>query len=385
MIPGLRHDFNRRFTAERYASFLSRLDLRCGTHVGFRVCETPCFFPASLIESMQRAGAELIGQLVGNEVYLAAARQQIPAAFRAPRETRRPLFLQVDFGLIRDASGNLAPRLVEIQAFPSLYAYQPVVEDVYREVYGLDLETKPYDQLLRRAILGDRDPENVVLLEIDPAHQKTLPDFLLTEKLCGIRTVDIRELRKRGNKLFLGEVPIERIYNRAIADELVRRNIQAEFSFRDDIEVEWAGHPDWFFLISKFSIPWLKHATVPESWFLDRVESIPQDLENFVLKPLYSFAGLGVKVGPTRKEIDSIPDAERSHYLLQRRMHFEPVIETPCGPTQAEIRIMYIWLETLQPVSLIVRMGRGKMMGVDHNRDLEWVGASAGFLIDSSG
>ena len=380
MIAELRHDFNKRFTAEKYSAFLSRLDERCGTHVEFRVCETPCFFPAPLIESMQQAGAELIGQLVGNEAYLAAARQQIPAAFLAPHETRRPLFVQVDFGIIRDASGNLAPRLVEIQAFPSLYAYQPVVEDVYREAYGLDLRNKPYDQLLQRAILGDRDPENVVLLEIDPTHQKTLPDFLLTEKLCGIRTVDIRQLRKRGDKLLLGDVPIERIYNRAIADELLRRNIQAEFSFHDDVEVEWAGHPNWFFLISKFSLPWLKHATVPECWFLDQVESIPPDLENFVLKPLYSFAGLGVKVGPTREDVDAIPDAERSHYLLQRRMHFEPVIETPYGPTQLEIRIMYIWVDTLQPAGTLVRMGRGKMMGVDQNRDLEWVGASAGFL-----
>jgi hypothetical protein len=380
MIPRLRDDFNRRFTPEKYTAFLSRLDERCGTHIKFRMCETPCFFPAPLIESMKQAGAELVRQLVGNEPYLNAARQQIPEVFRAPLETRRPLFLQVDFGLIRDTAGNIAPRLVEIQAFPSLYAYQPVVEDVYREVYGLNLRNKSYDQLLQRAILGDRDPENVVLLEIDPANQKTLPDFLLTQKLCGIRTVDIRELRKRGNKLFLGKVPVERIYNRAIADELVRRNIQADFSFRDDLEVEWAGHPNWFFLMSKFSIPYLKHATVPESWFLDRIESIPGDLDNFVLKPLYSFAGLGVKVGPSREEIDSIPAVERSRYLLQRRVRFEPVIETPRGFTQAEIRIMYIWLDSLQAVGIIVRMGRGKMMGVDHNRDLEWVGASAGFV-----
>ncbi len=380
MIPELRHDFNKRFRPEKYAAFLSRLEDRCGAHLKFRMCETPCFFPAPLIESMKQAGAELVRQLVGNDAYLSAARQQIPAAFRAPHETRRPMFVQVDFGLIRDAAGNLVPRLVEIQGFPSLYALQPVVEDVYREVYGLNLRNKPYDQLLQRAILGDRDPENVVLLEIDPANQKTLPDFLITEKLCGIRTVDIRELRKRGNKLFLGKIPIERIYNRAIADELLRRNIQADFNFRDDIEVEWAGHPNWFFLISKFSLPYLKHATVPESWFLDRIEAIPDDPDNFVLKPLYSFAGLGVKVGPTREEIDSIPVAERSRYLLQRRMHFEPVVETPFGLTQAEIRIMYIWLDSLQAVGLIVRMGRGKMMGVDQNRDLEWVGASAGFV-----
>jgi hypothetical protein len=164
-------------------------------------------------------------------------------------------------------------------------------------------------------------------------------------------------------------------------DEMVRRNIHPEFSFTDDLDVEWAGHPNWFFLISKFSIPWLKHETVPKSWFLDQVAAIPEDLDNYVLKPLYSFAGLGVKVGPTREEIDSIPAAERPHYLLQARMRFEPVIETPFGPTQAEIRIMYIWLDSIEPVNLIIRMGRGKMMGVDHNRDMQWVGASSGFVI----
>ena len=382
MIPELRRDFNQRFTPALYQQFLSTLDARSGAHVKFRVCETPCFFPAALVETMQRAGAELIEQLVDDQAYLALARQQIPNGFVTPRETQRPLFLQVDFGLIRDDNGQLAPRLVEIQAFPSLYAYQPVLEEVYTDVYGLDphLLTPRFDALLRQAIVGDHAPENVILLEIDPLHQKTLPDFLLTEKLCGIRTADIRDLRRRGNKLYLGETPVDRIYNRAIADELVRRDVKAEFRFDDDIDVEWAGHPNWFFLISKYSIPFLKHETVPESYFLHEVPAIPDDLDNWVLKPLYSFAGLGVKVGPAREDIDSIPAGERSQYLLQRRMRFEPVIDTPFGPTQAEVRVMYIWEDSLQPVSLIVRMGRGRMMGVDHNRDLEWVGASAGFV-----
>jgi hypothetical protein len=382
MIPELRRDFNQRFTAARYGNFLATLDARCGAHVKFRVCETPCFLPAALVETMQRAGAELIHQLVDNERYLALARQQIPNGFVTPYEAKRPLFLQVDFGLIQDNNGHLAPRLVEIQAFPSLYAYQPVLEDVYADVYGIDpqLHTPRFDALLRKAIVGDHSPENVILLEIDPLNQKTLPDFLLTEKLCCIRTADIRDLHRRGNKLFLGETPVERIYNRAIADELVRRDVKAEFRFDDDIDVEWAGHPNWFFLISKYSIPFLKHETVPESYFLHEIPAIPDDLDNWVLKPLYSFAGLGVKVGPAREDIRSIPTEARNQYLLQRRMRFEPVIETPFGLTQAEIRVMYIWEDSLQPVSLIVRMGRGRMMGVDHNRDLEWVGASAGFV-----
>ena len=382
MLAEPRRDFNLRFTSGKYRNLLARLDERSGTHVKFRIAETPCFFPQDLIHKMERAGADLVGQLAGNETYLEAARAQIPQEFLAPNESRRPLFVQVDFGLVRDEAGAIAPRLVEIQAFPSLYAFQPVLQEAYREAYGLDVPLAPhYAALFERAVLGDHAPENVVLLEIDPQNQKTLPDFLLTSQACGIRIADIRNVRKRGNKLYLDDVPIERIYNRAIADELQRSGAETEFHFCDDVEVEWAGHPNWFFLISKFSLPYLKHETVPESWFLDQVKEIPPDLENYVLKPLYSFAGLGVKVGPSREDIDGIAAQDRRQYLLQRRMKFEPLIETPLGRTQAEVRVMYLWLDELKAVSLIVRMGRGKMMGVDHNRDMEWVGASAGFAI----
>jgi hypothetical protein len=384
MIPELRRAFNQSFTPEKYRTFLALLDERSGAHVKFRVCETPCFFPTSLIETMQQAGADLIHQLVQIEPYLNAARQQIPAGFCVQNEPNRPMFIQADFGLVRDHTGQISPKLVEIQAFPSLYAYQPVLEDTYREAYNLTITKQSHHEaLFQRAILGDHAPENVVLLEIDPCNQKTLPDFLLTAKATGIRIADIRDVRKKGNKLYLDGIPIDRIYNRAIADELIRLNVQADFRFDDDLDVEWAGHPNWFFLISKFSLPYLKHPTVPESWFLSdfyKTNPIPDDLENYVLKPLYSFAGLGVKVGPTREDIASIPAAERPHYLLQRRMQFEPIIETPFGLTQAEIRVMYIWLDELTPVSLIIRMGRGKMMGVDHNRDMDWVGASAAFV-----
>ena len=161
-------------------------------------------------------------------------------------------------------------------------------------------------------------------------------------------------------------------------DELERRNIAPPFDFREDLDVEWAGHPNDYFRVSKFSIPYLRHASVPQTWFLDRLDGIPADTENYVLKPLFSFAGLGVRIGPTREEVAAIPEAQRHDYILQERVDFAPVIETPFGKTRAEIRIMYIWLEELRPVSLLVRMGRGAMMGVDHNKNMEWVGASAG-------
>lgn len=390
MIPSLRKQFNDSFTPEKYQTFLRRIDDACGTHVQFRLSETPCFFPKPLLDRMAEDGKELIRQLVENPGYRTRSDASIPAEFRVANESPRPLFVQVDFGLVRDANGTLQPKLVELQAFPSLYAYQVTLAQSYIDVYGLDrrlnfflsgLDEKSYRELLRRAIVGTHDPENVILMEIHPQEQKTLPDFLLTEKMLGVKTVDIQAVKKRGSQLYYEhnrtQVPIRRIYNRTIVDELQRENIKLGFDWRDDLDVEWAGHPNWYFRISKFSIPYLRHPSVPKTWFLDRLESIPDDLQNYALKPLYSFAGLGVVIAPTREDIEAIPAEKRAEYILQERLHFEPVIDTPLGATKAEVRVMYIWQDDLTPVLTIIRMGRGLMMGVDHNKNMAWVGASA--------
>jgi hypothetical protein len=396
MIPSLRKQFNASFTSQKYLALLRRLDDACGTHVQFRISETPCFFPKSLLERMANDGKELIRQLVENPEYRELSNASIPEEFRVPNEPAQPMFVQVDFGLVRGAGGQLQPKLVELQAFPSLYAYQVTLAQIYMSVYGLDrfeggdglqfflsgLDEKTYRELLRRAIVGSHDPENVVLMEIHPQQQKTLPDFLLTEKMLGVRTVDIEAIKKQGSHLYYerngGRVPIRRIYNRAIVDELQRKGVKLGFDWRDDLDVEWAGHPNWYFRISKFSIPFLRHESVPKTWFLDRLEQIPDDLQNYALKPLYSFAGLGVVIAPKKDDIEAIPAEKRGEFILQERLHFESVIETPFGATKAEVRIMYVWQEQLQAVLTIIRTGRGLMMGVDHNRNMEWVGASAG-------
>ena len=406
MIPFLRRRFNERFTPEKYQAFLRQIDDASRTHVQFRLSETPCFFPKELLDRMAVDGKELIRQLVNNPEYRKKSDEAVPAEFKVPNEAPHPMFVQVDFGLVRDVRGELQPKLVELQAFPSLYAYQGPLAEAYIDVYGLreltsgagpqtsaqlkyflsGLEKDSYRELLRRAIVCLHDPENVILMEIDPAHQKTLPDFLLTEKMLGVRAINIVDIKKEGSRLYYERggkrVPIRRIYNRAIVDELERKNVKLNFDWRDELDVEWAGHPNWYFRISKFSIPYLKHASVPKTWFLDRLPEIPADLENYALKPLYSFAGLGVVIAPKKEDITAIPAEKRPYYILQERMHFEPVIETPFGGTKAEVRVMYIWLDELTPVLTIIRMGRGLMMGVDHNKNMEWVGASAGLYLD---
>jgi hypothetical protein len=399
MIPTLRQQFNASFTPEKYQTFLRRIDDACGTHVQFRLSETPCFFPETLLQRMVEAGKVLIRQLVESPDYLARSNASIPEEFRVPNEPAHPMFVQVDFGLVRDAGGELQPKLVELQAFPSLYAYQVTLAQSGIDVYGLNerdsgselkyflsgLDEKSYRELLRSAIVGNHDPENVILMEVHPLAQKTLPDFLLTEKMLGVRTVDIETIKKHGSQLYYerngGRVPIRRIYNRAIVDELQRKNVSLGFDWRDDLDVEWAGHPNWYFRISKFSIPYLRHESVPKTWFLDQLDRVPDDLQNYALKPLYSFAGLGVVIAPKKEDIEAIPAEKRAEYILQERLHFEPIIETPFGATKAEVRVMYVWLGELRAVLTIIRMGRGLMMGVDHNRNMEWVGASAGLYL----
>ena len=392
MIPSFRQRFNAGFTPDKYRDFLEGMDRACGMHVSFRNSETPCFLPKALVERMVAAGREIIEQLVGDAEYRRRSEAAIPAEFRVPGETEHPLFVQVDFGLVRNARGEIEPRLVEIQGFPSLYAYQAAIAQEYQRAYGLDpnlrflppgLDVEAYYALLRRAILADHDPENAVLLEIDPFEQKTLPDFLLTAQVTGIKIVNVFDVIQRDRQLFYEQdgrqIPIRRIYNRVIFDELARKGRPLPFNLTDAVDVEWADHPSWFFRISKFSIPFLHHRSVPETRFLNETNPQPDRLERYVLKPLFSFAGRGVVIGPTREDLAAIPPGERGQYVLQERLEFEPVIETPCGPTKVEVRVMFIWVDKLQHGAILLRMGRGAMMNVSYNRDMEWVGSSAAF------
>jgi len=395
MIPALREEFNRNFTSAKYQNLLQSLDRISGTHIEYRVSETPCFVPKPLIDQMSEYGRDLVLQLVNNPHYRKVSAATVPPKYNVANETALPMFVAVDFGLVRGSSGELEPKLVELQAFPSLYGYQPRMAEQFIASYGLSKDLgvylsgydhDSYWELLDSLIVAGHDPENVILMEIDPQHQKTLPDFNITQEKLGIAVVDILTLKKRGRKLYYTkdgrEIEVQRIYNRTIADELERKQITLPFDLRDELEVEWAGHPNWYFRISKFSIPYLQHRCVPRTWFVDENPVVPTDNQNYILKPLYSFAGVGIKFAPTEADIDAIPAGQRHDYILQERMQFEPVIHTPHGPTQMEIRMMYVWPEggELTPVLPLIRMGRGMMMGVDHNKNLEWVGSSAALM-----
>ncbi len=360
------------------------------------MCETPVFLPAPLLENMQRAAAALISQLRATD-YLSVSERAIPAEFLTPGEGRHPTFVQVDFAVTRAADGTLLPKLIELQAWASLYAFQLLMSQAYQKNFALHglssllsgLSDEQYLTLFRRTVLGQHAPENVILMEIEPETQKTRPDFVVTEKMLGVPTVDIAHISKQGRRLFYRrhgrDIEIRRIYNRAIIDEFVNKGVECAFDFRDELEVEWAGHPNWFFRWSKFSLPFLRHAAVPQAWFVDQLETYPDNLADFVLKPLFSFAGSGVKVQVTRADLDAIPENERGNFLLQEKVNYAPLIAAPPAideRSKLEIRVMFLWPDEdaePTPVNTLARLSKGAMMGVDFNKHKTGVGSSSCF------
>lgn len=389
MIEEIRKQYNREFTEEKYAAFQKELNSYTYYPADFRVCETPLFLSDSMRDKLIEAGEEITAQL-RTDAFKKQCAGAIPKGLEVPNEDAHTTFLQIDYAICKDENGDFFPQLIELQGFPSLYAFQYYLPRIIRNHFSIPegftpyfsgMNDEKYAEMLSKVIVGESDPENVILLEIDPASQKTRIDFASTEDLIKVKSVCITKIRKRGNKLFYTEngreIPVDRIYNRVIYDELKRKEIKYDFRFTDELDVKWVGHPNWFFKISKYTLPFLKSRYVPKSFMLNELTEYPADLENYVLKPLFSFAGLGVKIDIDKKSLDEITD--RENYILQHKIEYTPLIETPDEKSRVEIRMMYLWDEEPVLVNNLVRTSKGKMMGVDFNKNKVWVGSSCAF------
>lgn len=398
MITSNRNVYNAQFSDAKYNAFLKDINEAFDYVPRFKISETPVFIPKALKEKLLEAVAEIMDVI--NQPNFKALTQ---GAFFdentiVPNEDDRPRFIQLDFGICKDDAGELTPKLIELQGFPSLYFFQELLGRMYRKHFGdaipngysqhlNGMTTDEYVELLRHEIVGDTNPKQVVLLEVEPDQQATAIDFYATEAALGIKTVCITELKRKGKQLFYtgdqGEdIQILKIYNRIIFDELHQRtDLTGAFKFQDDVDVEWVGHPNWFFRISKYMMPLIKSKYAPKSYLLDKLETIPSDLENYVLKPLFSFAGSGVHINVTRDTIDRI--ADKSNYLLQEKVAYAPIIETMDVPAKCEVRMMMVYnskTDTIEIASNLIRLSKGEMVGVKYNKDKTWVGGSTGFF-----
>lgn len=395
MIPSLRQAYNAAFSDEKYNEFINGIHADWPGQLEFRVAETPVFVPTSLKNKLIEAGESFIDVIVGPH-YKAKTQHSIPPGQFVPHENDHASFLAIDFAVCKDENGELIPQLIELQGFPSIFGFQMYVTEKFREHFPIPEEFSNYfggvtnqsDYIakLKEVIVGQENPENVILLEIYPEQQKTRIDFAVTEALLGVKAVCYTKIKKVGRQLFYDkdgrEVEIKRIYNRLIFDDLTNfSDLEPTFELTDDLEVTWVGHPNWFFRISKYTLPYLQSPYVPETHFLSEYsDDFPGDLENYVLKPLFSFAGSGVKIHVTPQDIAEITDPE--NWILQRKVNYEPVIQAPDGIVKCEIRMLYVWGDNAprpQLLTSLSRLSRGEMIGVRFNKDFTWVGGSTCF------
>jgi hypothetical protein len=398
MEQSFRAAFNAAFSDALYRRYSDRLVERLAWRPAFRLAETPVFLSEELEGRLVRAAHEIAAQLQrpGLTEQMKGA---IPARWDTPGMDDLPSLLQVDFAIVEEPDGSLGPRLIELQGFPSLSAFEVIQAEVWSECLqgmpGLpDTQWSPFFsglsasgfvELLRQVIVSRHDPENVVLLDLHPAEQKTSVDFAATKQLLGVDMVDPRSLVREGRRLFREKdgrrLPVRRIYNRIVFDELIRTEAELPFDFRDPLDVEWVPHPNWYWTWSKASLPFLDHPSVPRAVFLSDLAEVPRDLtERWVLKPLFSFAGGGVNVEPTAADIERVPHSERGAWCVQEKIAYAPrLTAADGGGVKVEIRMMLYHPDGAPGFTLglnLCRLSRGKMLGVDFNKDFTWVGSS---------
>jgi hypothetical protein len=395
MVPEVRKQFNQNFSAEKYQQFLTDLHSLHPGDIEFRVSETPVFadnvFKHKLLDA-----CESIIDVICDEKFMQATEYAFPAGEKVQNESKTSHMIAFDFGVCINDSGELEPQLIEMQGFPTLFGFQAYYPEVVEKHFAIPAgyshyfngyTKETYITMLRKLIIGNEKPEHVILLEIKPEVQKTRIDFSCTKDFLGIEVVCLTKLIQEGKKLYYKrdgvKTEVKRIYNRIIFDDLKanKESLGNVVDITQELDVEWIPHPNWFYRISKYTLPFIHHPYVPQTFFLNDIKELPGDLENYVLKPLFSFAGQGVIIDLKREDLDEIKDPE--NYILQRKVKYADVIETPDVPAKVEIRMMYVWPDgDARPhaATNLARMSKGKMIGVRYNKDKEWVGGSVAYF-----
>ena len=393
MNTNYRNQFNQAFSVAKYNAMQDDITADFDYKVTFRIGETP-FFISNELKKQLLEGCQQVIDFIQRDDFNSLTERALELNRKVPNEDNHTTFLAIDFGICEE-DGQIVPKLIEVQGFPSLFNFQnhlsekfvshyPFLSELTPFLNGLNQES--YLALIKEVITNNIPIENVILLEIEPEKQNTKIDFYYCKQDIGIPFVCVTELYEKGNQLFYKndkgeEIQVKRIYNRVIFDELdLRTDLKLNFDFSKSYDVEWAGHPNWFFRISKFILPYLKGKYFIETTLLSDLKEIPTDLENYVLKPLFSFAGMGVIIDVTEADINKINDPE--NWILQRKVTYEPVIQALDAGVKSEIRMMYLWPDGGEPQLCInlARLSRGKMIGVRYNADFDWVGGTVGFM-----
>ena len=395
MNPSIRIQFNEAYTDAKYQSYIQFIENVQAGPLQFRLAETPIFLDKAFATALLNAGNSICQQLIQPEL-IKKTDGAIPAYVKTKNETVLPGCLVIDFAIAENEQKEIVPKLIELQGFPSLFAFELLHDEAFRQAYSIpstytaffnQYTKEQYIAHFKKMVLGDHH-KHTIILEIKPEQQKTKIDFYHTKTIVGLPIVCISEIFQKDGQLYYTaegkDIIIERIYNRMVFEELQQQeaSIQEKWDLiRNTDGLEWVTHPHHFFRFSKYSLPFLKGESIPTTQFLHELKEIPKNLDKYILKPLFSFAGQGVMIDLTEKIVSEIKDPE--HWILQEKVHYAPIIDTPTGPTKAEIRLFYFWEETQQKYIAtmnLARLSKGKMIGVNYNKTATWVGGSLAYI-----
>ena len=394
--PKIRRHFNERFNEETHKKFLKNLNDQLPTPIPMRLAESPLFLSNEFRDRVI-AAANHIMNFIRREDFKQITEKAIPDRWRCTNENDHPHIVTMDFAITKDEQGDFAPKLIELQGFPSLHGLEIDMSESYRSVYEIpsnwtiffnDLTKEKYIELLRKTIVGRHQPDEVVLMDVNAPQQKTASDFYFHKKYLDIPIVSLSDLKQQDKQLFYernGQTKrIKRIYNRLIFDEvaddpnLFKNNVD----IRQDLDVEWVPHPNWYFRISKWILPLLQGICVLKTFYLSEIlDNLPSDLENYVLKPLFSFGGSNVHVDVTKQIIENIKDPQ--NWILERKTEYEPVFREDNSFLKAEIRLMFLWPDDFDDPILTTpctRLTPAKLINVAFTKNTKWAGSSVSFI-----
>jgi hypothetical protein len=395
MIPLYRKQFNAEFSETKYQEYLNYINELYPNSVDFRIAETPLFLSSVFKKQLLEVGEYVCSQIVAAD-FISKTEKSLQNTRSTPNEKGLPECIVMDFAIAHNDQNEIVPALIEFQGFPSLFAFEVLQDEALRNTYTIPKNVTPYlngytkEKYLQHlsTIIKGEQGEHTVLLELFPALQKTRIDFYCTQHYLNIPIVCITEIFKKGNSLYYQregiDIKIERIYNRIVADELKHQpeeiKVKAAVLY-SEMDVSWVTHPNHFFRISKYLLPFLHHDCVPKTQFVDQLKSIPTNLEKYILKPLFSFAGQGVIIDVQSSDFSSITDP--ANWIMQEKVNYAPCIETPDGFAKAEIRLFYFWDKPTQKYIAtlnLCRLSKGKMIGVNYNQTATWVGGSLAYF-----
>lgn len=349
MFTKIREQFNAVFDISQSKNIWDDIDKEFPGYRDFKIAEIPVFLDNELKSKLLMAGNTCLDVILAPDFI----QKNMGSEFQFGQKNSKPDFICLDFAITLNEHDEFIPKLIEAQGFPTLLGFQQYLTGKFKKHCQIPSGFTSHFNRINAFHFSEKIGsilkqygDDTVLLEAYPEKQRTRLDFKLTEAYWGIKTVCLSQIEANSGKLYYktGDnlKPINAIYNRVIIEEVVKTypELLTKIELLKEVEVSWISHPDWYYLISKAALPLFKGPYVPSSKIFYKGDDIPENLEDYILKPLFEYGGDGVQLDLNQSIFESC--LENVPYLLQQKVRYADCILLPNGQKRkAEIRLIY--------------------------------------------